>query len=195
MVVDDRLSALRARPDLTGDLIQRLRNGRVVGILREVRTKGGYRFYRVAVTRRTSGWVLADAVVRTGSQLDAERLLQFIGQEKDGFAKVRLASIFVTEMRRTRLAPQGYLMLARSAEAVAADLTRNALRRLPPDRRDEEYLLNDVGLDRYNRIGIKFSDEGDRLVYDGHAWRELLRRYPLSAEAEIARAHLAECDR
>ena len=102
VVVDDRLSALRARPDLTGDLIQRLRNGRVVGILREVRTKGGYRFYRVAVTRRTSGWVLADAVVRTGSQLDAERLLQFIGQEKDGFAKVRLASIFVTEMRRTR---------------------------------------------------------------------------------------------
>ena len=191
VVIDERLSALRESPNLTSDLIQRLRRGRAVGILREVRTREGYRFYRVSVTRRTTGWVLAEALVRSGSESDAQRLLGSIELEKDGFAKVRLATIFTNEMSRARTAPRGYLLLAQSAEAVANDLTRNALRRLSPSQREAKYLLNDVGLDRYNRIGVRFRCDGERLLYDGRAYRDLLRRYPRSEEAELARSRLS----
>jgi sigma54-dependent transcription regulator len=111
-------------------------------------------------------------------------------QEREGFAKVRLAWIFVIEMGRTRPAPRGYILLAESAEAVANELTRSALRRLAPGEREAKYLLNDVGLDRYNRIGVRFRSDGERLVYDGSAYRELMRRYPRSAEAAIARSRL-----
>ena len=191
IVIDERLSALRERPDLTSDLIQRLRRGRVLGILRDVRTREGHRFYRVSVTRRTSGWVLADAVGRSGSNSDALRLIQLVSEERDGFAKVRLASICVSEFGRTSSAPQAYRALAEAAEAVANELTRNAQRRLQSaSQRAAVYMLNDVGLDRYNRIGVRFRLDGERLEYDGKAWRELLRRYPHSNEAAIARSRL-----
>jgi hypothetical protein len=188
VVIDERLSALRENPDLISGLIQRLRRGRVIGIVREVRTREGYRFYRVFVTRRTSGWLLAEALARSGSEADAQRLLQAISLEKDGFNKVRLASIFIREFGRTRSAPRGFLLLGESADSVASELTRNALRRLSQSQRTAKYLLNDPGLDRYNRIGVRFSCDGERLVYDGGAYRELLRRYPRSDEAEQARS-------
>jgi hypothetical protein len=53
-------------------------------------------------------------------------------------------------------------------------------------------LLNYAGLDRYNRIGITFDYDtaAERIVYDGAAYRELLRKYPRSAEANEARQRL-----
>ncbi len=55
-------------------------------------------------------------------------------------------------------------------------------------------MLSFNGLDRYNRAGVTFDyDEArDLIVYDGAAYRELLRRYPRSAEAAIARERLAK---
>lgn len=188
VVIDERLSALRESPALTGDLIQRLRRGRAVGIIREVRSRDGSRFCRVFVTRRTTGWILAEALARSGSEADGHRLLEMISVERDGFAKVRLASIFVTEFGRTRSAPRGYLVLAESAEAAAGEINRNALRRLTPSQREAKYMLNDAGLDRYNRIGVRFRFNGESLIYDGRAYRDLLRRYPRSQEAEVARS-------
>lgn len=93
IVVDERLSALRTKPDMTAPLVQRLRRGRVVGITQAVRGKEGQRFYRVAVTRRTRGWILVDAVVRAGSETDAARLVQLVEGERDAFARVKLASL------------------------------------------------------------------------------------------------------
>jgi hypothetical protein len=49
-----------------------------------------------------------------------------------------------------------------------------------------------VSLDRYNRLGITFlyDENEDRLRYDGWAYREVLARYPQSAEAAVARERL-----
>ena len=57
---------------------------------------------------------------------------------------------------------------------------------------EREYLLNYVGLDRYNKLGITFDyDEASRhLVYDGGAYREILKKYARSPEAVEAKARL-----
>jgi hypothetical protein len=91
------------------------------------------------------------------------------------------------------------LILGKAVEAVADRLTREAKRRIG----DEEsigglkrrfYFLNYAGLDRYNRLGVTFDyDEAeDRMIYDGKAYRELLRRYPHSGEAREARQLLGK---
>ena len=58
--------------------------------------------------------------------------------------------------------------------------------------REREYMLNYVGLDRYNKLGITFDyDEASkRLVYDGGAYREIMKKYARSAEATEAKARL-----
>jgi hypothetical protein len=55
-----------------------------------------------------------------------------------------------------------------------------------------DFLLNYAGLDRYNRIGVTFDYDAtsDRIVYDGAAYGELLRRYPRSVEAQTASERL-----
>jgi hypothetical protein len=53
-------------------------------------------------------------------------------------------------------------------------------------------MLNYVGLDRYNKLGITFDydEASERLLYDGGAYYEILRNYPRSQEAIEARARL-----
>ena len=55
------------------------------------------------------------------------------------------------------------------------------------------YFLNYNGLDRYNRQGIAFlfDEQAKRFRYDGEGWRELVHRYPKSAEAIEARKWIA----
>ena len=52
--------------------------------------------------------------------------------------------------------------------------------------------MNYNGLDRFNRAGITFvfDPAAKRFHYDGTSWREIVRRYPQSPEAEQARARL-----
>jgi hypothetical protein len=194
LVFDERISALRARPDLKAPLRQRLRRGRVVGILGATKNKSGARFLRVAISRNTRGWVLADAVARRGNLADAERLMGLIEETGDDFTKIKLARLCADEYGTTKFAPRALLILGRAAEGVADRLTREAKRRIG----DEEsvgglqrhlYFLNYAGLDRYNRIGVTFDydETEDRMIYDGKAYRELLRRYPRSEEANEAR--------
>jgi hypothetical protein len=199
VVFDERISALRAQPDLKAPLRQRLRRGRVVGILGVAKKDSGARFLRVAISRNTQGWVLADAVVRRGNLADAERLMGMIEETRDDFTKIKLARLCADEYRATKFAPRALLILGKAAEGVADRLTREAKRRIG----DEEsigglkrrfYFLNYAGLDRYNRIGVTFDyDEADdRMIYDGKAYRELLRRYPHSGEAMEARQLLGK---
>src|SRR5262245_43619747 len=208
-VFDERLSALRAQPNVKAPLEQRLRRGRRVGILGAAVAKDGAKFFRVAVSRNTRGWVLADAVIRPGSAADAQRLMRLIEDTKDEFAKARLARLCADEFRVTNFAPKALMILGEAAEGEAAKLSREAKRRVvdgDPDtelnagpnaspnakltRRD--FMLNYAGLDRYNRIGVTFDYDAasDRIVYDGSAYRELLRRYPRSAEAPTASERL-----
>src|SRR5262245_29370892 len=78
IVFDERLSPLRARPDVKAPLKQRLRRGRRLGVLGAATARDGAKFFRVAVSRNTRGWVLADAVIRPGVAVDAERLMRLI---------------------------------------------------------------------------------------------------------------------
>jgi hypothetical protein len=197
VVFDERLSALRDRPDVKAPLKQRMRRGRRVGVLGANTAKDGVKFFRVAVSRNTSGWVLADAVIRPGVAADAERSLRLIEGTEDEFTKARLARLYADEFRSTNFAPRALMILGKTAEGAAERLSRDAKRRVGDDdsgagpnagltKRD--FMLNYSGLDRYNRIGVTFDYDAtsNRIVYDGAAYRELLRRYPRSAEAQAA---------
>ena len=197
VIFDERLSALRARPDVKAPLKQRMRRGRRVGVLGANTAKDGLKFFRVAVSRNTSGWVLADAVIRPGVAADAERLIGLIEETRDEFTKARLARLCADEFRAANFAPKALMILGETAEGAAEKLSRDANRRVREDDSDagpnarltkRDFLLNYAGLDRYNRIGVTFDYDAtsDRIAYDGAAYRELLRRYPRSAEAQTA---------
>lgn len=199
VVVDERLSALRTQADVKAPLDQRLRRGRVVGILGARKSKDGEQFLRVSVTRNTRGWVLAEAVVKTGNAADAERLLNLIEDTDDDFVKARLAKLCADEFRSTTMAPRCLLKLGETAERAADRLTRDAKRRVGNEEPSaglskRDYFLNFVGLDRYNRIGVVFDFDAtaERIVYDGEAFREIAKRYPKSAEAQTTREKLAK---
>ncbi len=188
VVIDESLSALRVRPDLKSRLEQRLRRGRIVGILGSAKKRDGAGFLRVAVSRNTRGWILADAVVRTGSLADAEKLLTLIEGTADDFIQAKLARLFMDEFGRTKFGPRALLILGEAAERAAERLSRDAKRRIGEVEKREVkrgyYFLNYAGLDRFNRIGVTFDYDAttDSIIYDGAAFRELLRRYPRSAE-------------
>jgi hypothetical protein len=203
VIFDERLSALRAQPDIKAPLKQRMRRGRRVGILGSRAARDGAKFFRVAVSRNTSGWVLADAVIRPGNAADAERLMRLIEETRDGFTKARLARLCADDFRTANFAPKALMILGEVAEGEAERLSRDAKRRVGEDDPDtgpnarlarRDFMLNFAGLDRYNRIGVTFDydADSDRIAYDGAAYRELLRRYPRSAEAQAARERLAK---
>lgn len=199
VVVDERLSALRTQPDVKAPLEQRLRRGRVVGILGTRKSKDGEQFLRVSVTRNTRGWVLAEAVVKAGNAADAERLLKLIEDADDDFVKARLARLCADEFRATASAPRCLLKLGETAERVADRLTRDAKRRVGNEEPSaglskRDYFLNFVGLDRYNRIGVlfEFEEKADQIVYDGEAYRELAKRYTKSTEAQAVKGKLSK---
>jgi hypothetical protein len=209
IIFDERLSALRDQPDVKAPLKQRMRRGRRIGILGSRTAKDGAKFFRVAVSRNTRGWVLSDAVIRPGAAADAEKLMRLIEETKDDFTKARLARLCADEFRAANFAPKALMILAEAAESEAAKLSRDAKRRVGegdagagpnasqnpsqnPKLTRRDFMLNYAGLDRYNRIGVTFDYDAtsDRIVYDGAAYRELLRRYPRSSEARIARERL-----
>jgi hypothetical protein len=196
VVVDERLSALRAAPDLRAKLIERLSRGRLVSIRGE-RLIDGLRFYRVAVTRRTAGWLQSEAVVVPWRPGDDRRLVTLI-ENSDEFDRIVRARTFLDAFPRSPLSPRVLVLYASEADEVAAKLSREAQRRfakneLPANGAPEySYYLNYNGLDRYNRAGITFTFDrtSKTFSYDGGAWREIIRRYPNSPEAAEARKRL-----
>lgn len=197
VVVDERLAALRDAPRLTANLVQRLGRGRAVSIVGARRVDDGLSFYRVAVTRRTRGWLQSDAVLSPGRAGDDEKLLSLIRGSEE-FDRIARARIFLDNFPRSPLRPAVLLLFGDEAEQAAEKLSRDAARRL--DEREmaaggaplESYFLNFNELDRYNRQGITFIFEraAKRFRYDGESWREILRRYPRSPEAVQARQRL-----
>ncbi len=200
IVYDERLSALRTQPDVKAGLVSRLRRDREVGIIGAPRsTNGGPVFYPVAVSRNIRGWIIAEALARPQQGQDAARLMSLIEDTKDEFARARLARLCADQYRGKEMAPRALLMLGQTAEQAATRLSREARKRVgDPDEAldkhlsERDYMLNYVGLDRYNKLGIKFDyDEvGERLIYDGSAYREILKHYPRSQEAAEARTRL-----
>ena len=196
IVVDERLAALRRTPQLNGALVRRLGRGRLVAIRGSRTTPDGVVFFLVNVTTRTRGWIQREAVVTSGRAGDDRRLLDLI-KASHGFDQIVRARIFLDHFPRSPLRPNVLLLLGNTAESQAAELSRDAAKRLiglPDNTRAFTYFLNYTGLDRYNRqrITFLFDPATKRFHYNGAAWRELLRRYPNSPEALEARTRLAE---
>ena len=200
VVVDERLAALRATPELNGRLVRRLGRGRMVAIRRSQTTREGVVFLLVNVTTRTHGWIQREAVVSATRVGDDRRLLDLI-DASEGFERIVRARIFLDYFTRSALRPQVLLSLSEAAEDQAARLSRDAARRLKGLPRDSEfahselaYFMNYAGLDRYNRqrVLFVFDPTTKRFHYDGAALRELIRRYPNSREAIAGRKRLAQ---
>lgn len=197
VVVDERLAALLDAPNLSARLLQRMKRGRLVAIVAVKRGWDGVWFYRVAVTSRTRGWVQSEALVSASRRGDDERLLNLIRTSKE-FDRLARARIFLDYFPRSSLRPQALLMLGEAAEEAAQKMTREAGRRLDEDEMRAggaplfSYYLNYNGLDRYRRQEISFLfDRATRAFhYDGRSWREIVRKYPRSPEAETARQRL-----
>lgn len=196
IVVDERLAALRREPQLSGRLIKRLSRGRMVAIRASRTTQDGIVFFLVNVTSRTHGWIQREAVVSARHNGDDRRLLELINASQ-GFDRIVRARIFLDHFPRSPLRPQVLLLLGNTAEELAAQLSREAAKRLngaTSGAPEFSYFMNYSGLDRYNRqrIGFVFSRATRNFHYDGAAWRELTRRYPNSPEASEARKRLAQ---
>jgi hypothetical protein len=67
VVVDERLAALRATPQLNGTLVRRLSRGRLVAVRSAKTSADGIIFLLVNVSSRTHGWIQRDAVVSTSA--------------------------------------------------------------------------------------------------------------------------------
>jgi hypothetical protein len=197
-VVDDRLSPLRREPKTKAQIVQRLRLGRSLYIL-EIRraTNEEPTFLRVAVTRRTRGWIHHAAVAIPTRSAEDARIVDLIEGTRDGLDRITLCKLFVEKFPRSRLIPRALLLMGEEADRAASSLTTRANRRIQGSGSREEVsqvelYLNDPGLDRYSRLRISFDfDEATgRYSYDGRAYREILRRFPRSQEAIQARSRL-----
>lgn len=197
IVADERLAALRSTPDLSARLVRRISRGRFVSIRGSSRSRDGLLFYHVVVTRRTSGWLQSEAVISSWREGDDDRLIGLL-DSADEFDRVARAKIFLDAFPRSPLRPKVLIVYADAAEEAAAKLSRETERRferreLPTSGAPEfSYYLNYSGLDRYNRQGVTFTFDraAKRFHYEGWAWREIIRRYPNSAEAAQARTRL-----
>ena len=197
VVVDERLSALRTTPELSGILLRRMSRGALVAIRGEKRSRDGIVFYKVNVTSRTSGWIQLEAVAVPTRLGDDARLLRLIKASTD-FDRIARARIFLDNFSSSELRPAALLIYCHAAEEIATRLSRDASRRLDEGEIEAggaplfSYFLNFNGLDRYNRqrITFLFDAREKRFRYDGEGWQELVHRYPRSPEAAEARKRL-----
>ena len=171
-VVDARLAALRSAPDLTAPIAKRLRTGRRVAIVSRRRDRTGFAWVRVAVTRRTRGWLLEDAVASPGDAAGERRLDERIATLR-GLPRLEVARLAAD--RFPALRPVAAEALRVEGEAAAGELSERAIRRLgelggEPPERVRALMLSDPGLDRYNRLGLVFEVEtgAQRFRYVGH---------------------------
>lgn len=197
-VVDDRLSALRREPGLQSEVIHRLRLGRPVYIITSAKPKAEPRFCRVAVTRRTRGWILESALAAPGRAGEDRRIMKLIEGTKDGLDRISLCWLIIDRFGQSKLVPHALLLMGEEADRAAQVLTQRARKRLA-DASEEtwnasarDYFLNDVGLDRFSKLHIVFDYNAitSEYVYDGRAYGEIIRRFPNHEEAVLARQRI-----
>ena len=193
IVVDERLSALRSKPDLKATLIRRLARERPVAIKGSKSSPDGIVFFLVNATRRTQGWIQREAVVVPSHKGDDARLLLLIKASTD-FDRIVRSRILLDYFPQSSIRPEVLLILGDTAEQLSSKLSQEAERRTSnhSSAPSFSFFLNYSGLDRYNRqgVGFVFDEQSRRLHYDGTAWREIVRRYPRSYEAQEARRRL-----
>lgn len=196
-VIDDRLSALRRGPGLQSEVIRRLRLGHAVFIVGSSKPKPGLpRFCRIAVTRRTRGWIHESALAVQGRTGEDQRVMKLIEGARDAIDRITLCRLLKEHFGQSRLLPRAMLVLGEEAERVAETLSQRARRRLAEfrgaDANLRDYYLSDAGLDRYSKLGVvfDFNESTGEFVYDGEAYRHLVKRFPGGEEATLARQRL-----
>jgi hypothetical protein len=157
-VVDARLSALRTKPDLAGPILKRLRVGRALYEFGRTLDRDGRQWLRGAVTRRTRGWSLADAIARPGDRTGEGRLRALV-YDLEGVDRIEVARLAADRFPALRAIAHDALQVE-SVEA-AARLSERVKRRLgtlgglsPAQIR--ALMLSDPGLDRFNRLRVYF---------------------------------------
>ena len=188
IVVDERLSVLRSEPSFAAKPVQRMRTGRIV-MISGSRVADGVTFYRINAAPNY-GWVQAEAVFSKARRGDDARLAKLV-QSSDGFEQIERAGIFLETFPDSPLRPAILLLLGDLMEEFALKLSAEATRRL--DRREmaatdaplHSFYLNYVSLDRYRKININFVFNSNTKLfhYDGAGWREIIKKFPQSAEA------------
>ena len=195
VVIDERLAVLRVEPSFYARTVQRMRRGRTVTISGS-REANGVTFYRINAAPNY-GWLQAEAVAGRFRRGDDARLAKLV-QSSDGFEQIDRARIFLETFPDSALRPAILLLLGDLMEETAQKLSTEATRRL--NRREmaasgaplHSFYLNYVSLDRYRRLGIDFvfNSNTKLLHYDGANWREIIRKFPKSAEAVEAQKRL-----
>jgi hypothetical protein len=203
-VVDERLAALRKAADLKSQVLRRLRPPRPVYLIdASGGAHGRPKFYRVAVTRRTRGWIHEAAIAIPGRANEDARLMRRLAetrQEKEGLAnfadRLVLGKLFIEQFPTSKLMPKALLWFGEDSYRLAAWLKGTAqrhLKNLDDEIRARDFYLSDPGLDRFSKLGVRFdySEKTGEYVYDGQAYRDLIRRFPKSPEAALGRQALA----
>jgi hypothetical protein len=196
MVIDETLSVLRSKPSLFAQPIQRMRRGRRVQIITAAEADG-VKFYKVSAPPGRLGWVQSDALFGRFRASDEERFARLV-HSADGFDQIELAEAFFKLYPASRFRVPILLLFGDRLEDAAAKLSRDAASRL--SRREmaasgaplHSYYLNFNMLDRYRRLGVRFlfNPSTRQFHYDGASWTEIVRKYPVSAEAAEARKRL-----
>ncbi len=204
LVIDDRLSALRREADIQSEVIQRLRLGRSVYIL-QIDNNDVIRgsFVRVAATRKTRGWVHRSALAVAGRAGEDERVMKLVAVQPEEIDRLTLCRLIIDRFPRSPLLPRALLTLGEEAERASASLARRARERLSQldrqarDASARDYYLSDAGLDRYTRLRVRFDFDQTtgQYVYDGEAYREIIRRFPTSQQAAEARSRLDQAEK
>ncbi|MEK6301598.1 MAG: hypothetical protein AABO41_12820 [Acidobacteriota bacterium] len=198
-VADDRLSVVRKEPDLRSQVVQRLRLRRPVFIIGSSISKAGEpKFYRVAVTRRTRGWIHAAAVAIPSRAGEDKRVLQLAEKAVDGLDRIALCLLLTESFKNSSLVQQALLMLAAEAERSVSTLSKRVAKRVAAvgprtaNASQRDYYLSDASLDRFSRLGVSFDfdDATGEYIYDGAAYRTIIKRFPASDSAKIARERL-----
>jgi hypothetical protein len=198
-VVDDRLSVVRRGADVKSQVVQRLRIGRPVYVLGSSNGAAGRpKYYRVVVTKRTRGWIHNSAVAFPGRAGEDKRLLQLAENASDGFDRIALCLLFTAAFKSSPLVPKALLVMASEAERVAPLLSQRAAKRSATSDpktanvNSRDFYLNDVALDRFSKLGIAFDfdEAAGQYIYDGAAYRVIIKRFPASDAEKIARERL-----
>ncbi len=191
-VIDDRLSVLRREPGLQSEVIRRLRLSHAVYIIGTSHPQAGQpKFCRVAVTRRTRGWIHESALAVQGRIGDDQRIMTLI-EASDGIDRILLCRILNERFSKSSSIPRAMLMLGEEADRAAETLSQRVRRRLAELRgavaAARDYYLSDAGLDRYSKLGIvfDFNQSTSEFVYNGKVYREIVKRFPKCEEASLA---------
>lgn len=165
---------MRADPGFHTKLLKRLRHGRMVAIVERARGADGIAWVRVAVTRRTRGWIPVSAIASPGDR-NGERQLAGRLASTTGFARLELARLALDRFPSLRSA--GADAFAEEADRAAAELTKRAARRFEQAgnltaAELRTRMLLDPLLDRYVRLGVRFDVEPGSMTYRAVQSRE-----------------------